>query len=59
MKELCTNFKDVVVPVQYLVAGYYMMSKVPENEFLGPLKQGEDKYETVDDDLWDRRMMHL
>ena len=43
MKELCTNFQDVVVPVQDVVAGCYMMSKDDE---------------TVDDEVWDRCMMH-
>lgn len=55
MKELCTNFKDVVVPVQDLVAGCYMMS----NPRLSCAMPREDKYETVDDDLWDRCMMHF
>ena len=43
MKELCTNFNDVIVPVQDVVAGCYMMSKDDE---------------TIDDDLWDRCIMH-
>ena len=44
MRELCADFKDVVVPVQDVVAGCYMMSKDDTN---------------IDKNLWDQCMMQL